>query len=353
MARHPYIAIEGVIGVGKTTLARLLQPELNGELVLEVFEENPFLSDFYADRDRYAFQTQIFFLLSRYRQQLTNLPSGLLRGPVIADYTFEKDRLFAHLNLRGDERTMYDRVYAALGEQLRQPDLMIYLKADLEVLMARIAQRDRPYERNMQSDYIEELRIAYDDFMSHYEGALLTIDTNNLNIVHNQDDCAAVLERIKSTLEYGTYQKKLPGVNGVDDRKPQEVLEDLESGARRLIDYQHFHISLDAEKGFETDPYFNFISFSEEIGELARVLRRLWIKQIGLQREGLQPVEAQQQAVDTYRERIKDELADTLAYLLKLSNYAGIDLEEAYLEKMDINTRRLWKDGKIVEEAEE
>ena len=134
-----YIAIEGVIGVGKTTLARLLQPVFQAELLLEVFEENPFLSDFYADRARYAFQTQIFFLLSRYHQQRRAVPQVLEReANLLADYTFEKDALFAGINLLGDELEMYHRVHAALAEKIPLPDLIVYLRADTKVLMQRI-----------------------------------------------------------------------------------------------------------------------------------------------------------------------------------------------------------------------
>ena len=134
-----YFAIEGVIGVGKTTLARLLQESFGASLVLEVFEENPFLSDFYADRQRYAFQTQIFFLLSRYHQQRRSVPDILVSGgALIADYTFAKDALFAGINLSGDELDMYYRVHDALAEKIPPPDLILYLSADTEVLMQTI-----------------------------------------------------------------------------------------------------------------------------------------------------------------------------------------------------------------------
>ena len=132
-----YVAIEGVIGVGKTTLARLLRPMLEAEILLEIFEENPFLSDFYSDRARYAFQTQIFFLLSRYHQQRGSVPEMLAAGrSVIADYTFAKDALFARINLKGDELTVYHRVHEALGEKIPRPDLIVYLRADTDVLDA-------------------------------------------------------------------------------------------------------------------------------------------------------------------------------------------------------------------------
>jgi len=352
MPRHPYVAVEGVIGVGKTTLVRLLQPELGSAVVLEEFEENPFLSDFYADRDRYAFQTQIFFLLSRYRQHTSVLPAALRRGPIIADYTFAKDSLFAHLNLKGDELAMYERVYAALGEQVRRPDLLVYLRADLDVLMARIAARDRPYERNMDRDYIDGLRQGYEQFMATYdESPVLAIDTNHLNIVQNPVDLASVVERIKSSLRYGTYHPHLPGPAGAPVREPQVILKELEGGLHTLADFQQFHVSLDAEKGFDPDPFLNFIGLSEELGELARALKQMWLYQGRLRDDGADVAQAQTRALDGHRERIQEELADCLAFLLKLSNYAGIDLEDAYLHKMAVNARRRWEDGRVVKET--
>ncbi|NTU62298.1 MAG: deoxynucleoside kinase [Chloroflexi bacterium] len=209
MARYPFIAIEGVIGVGKTTLARMLAPELGGEALLEVFEENPFLSDFYADRARYAFQTQIFFLLSRYRQQHQAVPAALTRCPLFSDYTFAKDSLFAHLNLSGDELAVYEKLHTALAEKIPTPDLLVYLRADLDTLMARIAMRDRPYERGMDRSYIDSLRLAYEGFFTAYTASpVLVIDTNNLNIVAEPRAYADVRERIRSALS-GTFQQAL------------------------------------------------------------------------------------------------------------------------------------------------
>jgi deoxyadenosine/deoxycytidine kinase len=209
LARFPFIAIEGVIGVGKTTLARMLAPELGGEALLEVFEENPFLSDFYADRARYAFQTQIFFLLSRYRQQHQAVPAALARGALFSDYTFAKDSLFAHLNLSGDELTVYTKLHTALAEKIPTPDLLVYLRADLDTLLARIAMRDRPYERGMDRNYIDSLRLAYEGFFTAYTASpVLVIDTNNLNIVADPRAYADVRERIRSALG-GTFQQAL------------------------------------------------------------------------------------------------------------------------------------------------
>ncbi len=213
-----YLAIEGVIGVGKTTLARLLQPAFQSELVLEVFEENPFLSDFYSDRQRYAFQTQIFFLLSRYYQQRRSVPEILKHGdPLITDYTFAKDALFARINLVGDELEMYYRVHDALAEKIPLPDLVVYLRADIEVLMQRIASRDRPYERNMERDYIGELIQAYDDFFLNNQArniggnvTVLNLDTNELDYIRRVDDLRLVESRIRQALKQVPFQAELP-----------------------------------------------------------------------------------------------------------------------------------------------
>jgi deoxyguanosine kinase len=208
-----YVAIEGVIGVGKTTLARLLQMRFNAELLLEIFEENPFLSDFYSDRARYAFQTQIFFLLSRYRQQNSTVPRILAGGKsLLADYTFAKDALFAGINLRGDELSMYHKVHEALGEKIPKPDLILYLQASTDVLMQRIAYRDRPYERQMERAYIDELNHAYEDFFSQpYDSVpVLKIDTNPLNIIQTPEHLTFIENRIKQSLGLSPYQPGLP-----------------------------------------------------------------------------------------------------------------------------------------------
>ena len=213
-----YLAIEGVIGIGKTTLARLLQPIFQADLLLEVFEENPFLSDFYADRKRYAFQTQIFFLLSRYHQQRRAVPDILGKGVnLITDYTFGKDALFASINLEGDELYIYDRVHEALAEKIPIPDLVIFLCADTDVLMQRIAMRDRPYERNMERSYIDRLNRAYEEYFSdhqygdpHHSAPVLAIDTNALDYVRYSEDLKRVENRIRQTLKMSPFQAELP-----------------------------------------------------------------------------------------------------------------------------------------------
>ena len=209
-----YFAIEGVIGVGKTTLARLLQPAFQSNLLLEVFEENPFLSHFYGDRARYAFQTQIFFLLSRYHQQNQSIPQMLAEKDIlISDYTFEKDGIFAHINLGGDELQMYQRVHEALAEKMVHPDLIVYLRASTERLMQRINQRDRTYERNMDVDYIKQINQAYDGFFldnPELKIPVLVLDGNQLDFVAHPNDLQWVENRIRQALQLPPFQPELP-----------------------------------------------------------------------------------------------------------------------------------------------
>ena len=208
-----YVAIEGVIGVGKTTLARLLKSAFDAEVILEVFEENPFLSDFYSDRERYAFQTQIFFLLSRYHQQRRTVHEIINTGKnLLADYTFAKDALFAQINLQGDELDMYYKVHEALAEKIQKPDLLVYLQATTDTLMQRIALRDRPYERQMERSYIDALNVAYEEFFSKPfdHTPVLTIDTNDLNIVQNPEHLKQVENRIRQSLSLPPFQPGLP-----------------------------------------------------------------------------------------------------------------------------------------------
>jgi deoxyguanosine kinase len=211
-----YFSIEGVIGVGKTTLARLLQSSFQANLLLEVFEENPFLSDFYADRARYAFQTQIFFLLSRYQQQRHGVASLLAeKDALISDYTFEKDALFAGINLFGDELEMYHRVHEALAEKIVVPNLTVYLRANTETLMQRIASRDRPYERRMEKAYIDQLNQAYDDFYlnTSHASPVLVVDCNDLDFVRNSEDLRRIDNRIRQSLLLAPFQPELPLAN--------------------------------------------------------------------------------------------------------------------------------------------
>jgi len=335
-----YIAIEGPIGVGKTTLARILGEAFKAEILLEAFEENPFLSDFYADRERYAFQTQIFFLLSRYRQQSRIVSDVLTRSSLVSDYLFAKDRLFARLNLRGDELVVYEELYATLSERIPTPDLVIYLRASTDVLMRRIAQRDRPYERGISRDYIEDVRQAYERFFSAYDEApFLAIDTDHMDFAQNAEDRARVIGRIRAALEEGTYQPPLPEMPSSMPTAGPPVLAE---GRRRLGDFQRFHEALDREKGFISDLYLNFICLTEEVGELGRELKHIWIEEEARSEQGIRRQQAQEAAIQARLPQLREELADILAFLLKIANAAGIDLEAAYVEKMEKNWRRTW-----------
>jgi deoxyadenosine/deoxycytidine kinase len=215
--RHSwYVIIEGAIGVGKTTLARMLSDHFRTGLLLEVFEENPFLARFYESRAAYAFQTQMFFLLSRYRQQ-QRVPQLLQQGALISDYMFNKDRLFAQLNLAGDEWSIYEQIHAALAGQIATPDLIVYLQAETEVLMERISQRDRPYERTMDREYLEDLHRGYEQFFSGSQPSpVLFVDTNHLNFVSSSDDFLSIVDRIRSVLREGSFQQALPALAGDD-----------------------------------------------------------------------------------------------------------------------------------------
>ncbi len=192
-----YIAIEGVIGAGKTSLATRLHKELGGRLVLEEFEENPFLEDFYRDPKHYAFQTQMYFLLSRFRQQEKILQYDLFEPLIIADYMFYKDRIFATLNLNAKELALYNMVARILEKKIVKPDLAIYLKAGTDRLMQNIARRGRPYERHIHREYIDALNALYDEFFwNYYETPLLIINTDNLDFVHNEGHFRQILMEI-------------------------------------------------------------------------------------------------------------------------------------------------------------
>ena len=193
-----YVAIEGVIGVGKTSLAHLLEERLNAKLVMEKFDENPFLADFYLDPERYAFQTQLFFLLSRYRQQQELRQTEVFHKLVISDYMFVKDRLFASLNLDDKEMSLYDSVAKILEKNILNPDLVIYLQAETPKLMERITLRGRDFEKNMSPDYIDALNQIYNEYFFRYqESPLLIINTNDIDFVHNEEDLEEVIRYIR------------------------------------------------------------------------------------------------------------------------------------------------------------
>lgn len=197
---HRYIVVEGPIGVGKTSLSNILAERFKGRRVLEVVEENPFLSSFYTDRSKFAFQTQIFFLLSRFRQQQELFQQDLFSSMTVSDYLFAKDRIFAMLNLDPNELALYDRVFDALGTRVTRPDLVIYLQARLDVLLSRIKKRGREFERKFDAQYLEELVKAYNDFFFHYSATpLLVINTSDIDFVNNEADLENLLKVIRTT----------------------------------------------------------------------------------------------------------------------------------------------------------
>jgi deoxyadenosine/deoxycytidine kinase len=193
-----YIAIEGPIGVGKTSLSELLSKELGARLVLEDFEDNPFLPDFYNDPERFGFQTQLFFLLQRYRQQQDLRQVDMFQKLLITDYMFVKDRLFASLNLDDKEMHLYDTVASLLERNIIKPDLVIYLQADTDVLMKNIEKRGRNMERNVTWEYIDALNQVYTEYFFRYQDTpLVIINTNNIDFVENENDLKEVIQYIR------------------------------------------------------------------------------------------------------------------------------------------------------------
>lgn len=192
-----HIAIEGVIGVGKTTLARMISERLGARLVLERFEENPFLPKFYEDAEHYAFQTQMFFLLSRYKQQQELFQADLFHNFVITDYIFEKDKIFAYLTLEDEELKLYETLLGAIEKTIPTPDLVVYLQSSVDRLMANIRARGRKMEENMSEEYIKDLNEAYNYFFFRYKATpLLIVKSTELDFVHNEEDFDDLLQQI-------------------------------------------------------------------------------------------------------------------------------------------------------------
>jgi deoxyguanosine kinase len=181
-----YISVEGVIAAGKTSLATLLAERLNGRLILENPEENPFLQQFYKDPRRFAFQTQMFFLLSRFRQQQELPQPDLFQSLVVADYLFAKDRIFAYINLSETEIGLYEKVIALMELRIRKPDLVIYLQSSTERLLQHIRRRGRPYEKDISEEYLRTLNDAYNHYFFHYdETPLLIVNVSAVDYVNN------------------------------------------------------------------------------------------------------------------------------------------------------------------------
>jgi deoxyadenosine/deoxycytidine kinase len=190
--------VEGPIGVGKTSLARLLAKEFNARCLLEKPEGNPFLSHFYQDRKKYAFQVQVFFLLTRFQQQQEIAQPDLFNQVTISDYLFDKDRLFALLNLDGNEFVLYEKIFQLLGGRIPTPDLVIYLQAKPEVLLQRIKSRNIAYEKEMEFDYLKKLTETYNSYFFHYnQSPLLVLNTSEIDFVKRKEDFDQLLREIR------------------------------------------------------------------------------------------------------------------------------------------------------------
>lgn len=195
-----YIVVEGAIGVGKTSLCRILAEQFAARLNLEVVEENPFLAAFYENPERFSFNVQTFFLLSRFKQLSSLAQQSLFDAVVVSDYLFDKDFIFASMNLRDAEFELYKDLYSHLKPQLRIPDLTIYLRAETPLLLERIAKRGREFERNIDPNYLKTLNTHYDTYFREYTGKVLTIEALEYDYVENLFDQQRLLEKVKSCI---------------------------------------------------------------------------------------------------------------------------------------------------------
>ena len=192
-----YIAIEGVIGAGKTSLAKKIKDRLSAQLIVEQFDTNPFLEKFYMDRKRYAFQTQMFFLVNRFKQQQELNQENLFTEHLVCDYLFEKDRIFAYLNLSGEELSLYESLFPLLSRTLRKPDLVVYLQSSVDRLMYNIKKRGRKIERNITRSYIEELSESYNHFFFRYNTTpLLIVNSTEIDFVNSEADFDELFRQI-------------------------------------------------------------------------------------------------------------------------------------------------------------
>jgi len=192
-----YIAIEGVIGAGKTSLAKRIGERLNAKLIFEQFDNNPFLEKFYVDRKRFAFQTQMFFLINRFKQQQELHQEDLFSEHLVCDYIFEKDRIFAYMNLSKDELNLYESIYPLLARTLRKPDLVIFLQSSTDRLIYNIKKRNRKIERAITRSYLEELSEAYNHYFFRYNSTpLLIVNSSDIDFVNSNKDFDELFKQI-------------------------------------------------------------------------------------------------------------------------------------------------------------
>jgi len=210
MESFRYIVVEGPIGVGKTSLVERLSTRFKARCILESPEENPFLHRFYQDRKKYAFQTQLFFLLNRYQQQREIRQIDLFKQITLSDYLFVKDRIFAYLNLDENELALYERIFALLDGRISKPDLVIFLQAKPEKLLTRIRSRDLEYERQIDIEYLRALSQAYNTYFFHYEESpLLVVDTTGIDFVNREEDLENLIREVRSMRRGTWYYKPL------------------------------------------------------------------------------------------------------------------------------------------------
>ena len=203
---HRYIVIEGPLGVGKTSLAQMLAEKMTGQTLMEDVEENPYLINFYQDPQKYGFQTQIFFLLRRYKQAQAIGQMDLFNRVIISDYLFDKDRIFAQVNLDDNEFWLYEQLFQILRKRLTTPDLVLFLQANTDVLMERIKKRNRKYEKSVNYKYLEKINRAFNDFFFHFSDCpLLVVNASEIDFVHVPEDFENLVDQInkmKSGTQY-------------------------------------------------------------------------------------------------------------------------------------------------------
>jgi len=255
----------------------------------------------------------------------------LQRSSLVSDYTFAKDQLFARLNLSSDELSVYGELHGVLAEKIPLPDWVVYLRADVDALMERIALRDRTYERAMSRQYMADVVQAYDAFFGSYsESPVLTIDTNDLNFARDAEHRAYVLERIKSAFGTGTHQRPL-----LETPAQERGRAVIEGRRRRLSDLQYWRRAADQDTGATIDPYQDFIALQAVLGGVAGELGKVWSAQEVLRSKVGNYEEARDRALQQRETGLKGRLADSLAFLLRLANDLGVDLEEVYLARIE------------------